>query len=90
MKTIYYRVMVSEDEEQDFLKAMGNLKRSVKMCEKILNMLKVRRHNYLENRNYFGHVSAEYRRLMEIKISVVTEIIHEIEREQKQDDIIIA
>lgn len=60
------------------------------MCEKILNMLKVRRHNYLENRNCFGRVSPEYRRLMEIKISVVTEIIHEIEREQKQDDIIIA
>ena len=25
MKTIYYRVVVSEDEEQDFLKAMEDL-----------------------------------------------------------------
>ena len=25
MKTIYYRVVVSEDEEQDFLKAMKDL-----------------------------------------------------------------
>ena len=82
MKTIYYRVVVSEDEEQDFLKAI--------MYEKILHVLKDRRHTYLENRNCFGHVSPEYRRLMEIKISVVTEIIHEIEREQKQHDIIIA
>lgn len=32
MKTIYYRVVVSEDEEQDFLKAMGDLilKRKIK------------------------------------------------------------
>jgi hypothetical protein len=53
-------------------------------------MLKARRYAYFENMNCNGPVSAEYRELMEIKISVVTEIIEEIEREQKQDDIIIA
>ncbi len=60
------------------------------MCEKVLHMLKARRYAYLENLNCNGTVSLSYRRLMEIKISVVTEIIDEIEREQKQDDIIIA
>ena len=60
------------------------------MCEKILHMLKARRYAYLENLNCNGHVSESYRRLMEVKISVVTEIIEEIEGEQKQDDIIIA
>jgi hypothetical protein len=60
------------------------------MCEKILHMLKARRYAYLENLNCNGPVSLSYRRLMEIKISVVTEIIEEIEGEQKQDDIIIA
>jgi len=53
-------------------------------------MLKARRYAYLENLNCNGPVSLSYRRLMEIKISVVTEIIEEIEGEQKQDDIIIA
>ena len=53
-------------------------------------MLKARKYAYLENLNCNGHVSESYRRLMEIKISVVTEIIEEIEGEQKQDDIIIA
>ena len=57
------------------------------MCEKILHMLKSRRYAYLENINC-KRVSESYRRLMEIKISVVTEIIEEIEGEQ--DDIIIA
>ena len=60
------------------------------MCEKVLHMLKARRYAYLENLNCNGHVSLSYRRLMEVKISVVTEIIEEIEGEQKQDDIIIA
>ena len=64
------------------------------MCEKVLHMLKARRYAYLENLNCNldcnGTVSLAYRRLMEVKISVVTEIIEEIEREQKQDDIIIA
>ena len=60
------------------------------MCEKILHMLKARRYAYLENLNCNGPVSLSYRRLMEIKISVVTEIIEEIEGELKQDDIIIA
>ena len=60
------------------------------MCEKILHMLKARRYAYFENMNCNGPVSAEYRELMEIKISAVTEIIEEIKREQKQNDIIIA
>jgi len=60
------------------------------MCEKVLHMLKARRYAYLENINCNGHVSESYRRLMEVKISVVTEIIEEIEGERKQDDIIIA
>jgi hypothetical protein len=60
------------------------------MCEKVLHMLKARKYAYLENLNCNGHVSTSYRRLMEVKISVVTEIIEEIKGEQKQDDIIIA
>ena len=60
------------------------------MCEKVLHMLKARKYAYLENINCNGTVSESYRRLMQIKISVVTEIIEEIEGEQKQDDIIIA
>jgi len=60
------------------------------MCEKVLHMLKARKYAYFENMNCNGPVSPSYRRLLEIKISVVTEIINEIEREQKQDDIIIA
>ena len=62
------------------------------MCEKILHMLKARRYAYLENINCFGPVTAEYRGLMEIKIAELTEIIEEIEKEQKQkqNDIIIA
>ncbi len=60
------------------------------MCEKVLHMLKARKYAYLENLNCKGYVSVSYRRLMQIKISVVTEIIEEIEGEQKQDDIIIA
>ena len=60
------------------------------MCEKVLHMLKARRYAYLENLNCNGVVSLYYRRLMEVKISLLTEIINEIEREQKQDDIIIA
>ena len=60
------------------------------MCEKVLHMLKARKYAYLENLNCNGQISTSYRRLMEVKISVVTEIIDEIEREQKQDDIIIA
>ena len=59
------------------------------MCEKVLHMLKARRYAYLENINC-KVVSLSYRRLMEVKISLLTEIIEEIEREQKQDDIIIA
>ena len=53
-------------------------------------MLKARKYACLENLNCKGIVSLSYRRVMEIKISVLTEIIEEIEREQKQDDIIIA
>lgn len=60
------------------------------MCEKVLHMLKVRKYRYLEILNCNGYVSPSYRRLMEVKISVVTEIIKEIEGEQKQDDIMIA
>ena len=60
------------------------------MCEKVLHLLKARRYAYLENINCNGIVSESYRRLMEVKISVVTEIIEEIEGERKQDDIIIA
>ncbi len=60
------------------------------MCEKVLHMLKARRYAYFENMNCNGPVSTSYRRLMEVKISVVTEIIEQIEREQKQNDIIIA
>lgn len=59
------------------------------MCEKVLHMLKARRYAYFENINC-KVVSPAYRRLMEIKISLLTEIIEEIEGEQKQDDIIIA
>ena len=59
------------------------------MCEKVLHLLKARRYAYLENINCNGHVSESYRRLMEVKSSVVTEIIEEIEGERKQDDIII-
>ena len=33
MKITYYRVAVSEDEEQDFLKAVGKIKRNDKMYE---------------------------------------------------------
>ena len=58
------------------------------MCEKVLHLLKARKYAYLENLNCNGTVSESYRRLMEVKISVVTEIIEEIEGEQ--DDIIIA
>ena len=60
------------------------------MCEKVLHILKARKYAYLENLNCNGYVSISYRRLMEVKISVVTEIIEEIEGEQKQDDIINA
>ena len=60
------------------------------MCEKVLHLLKARRYAYLENINCFGPVSPCYRRLMEIKIAELTDIINEIEREQKQNDIIIA
>jgi len=64
------------------------------MCEKILHMLKARRYAYLENLNsnlgYNSTVALAYRRLMEVKIAELTDIINEIEREQKQDDIIIA
>ena len=59
------------------------------MCEKVLHMLKARRYAYLENLNCNGRVSASYRRLMEVKISVVTEIIEEIEGEQKTEGIYI-
>jgi len=52
------------------------------MCEKVLHMLKARRYAYLENINC-KVVSLSYRRLMEVKISLLTEIIEEIEREQK-------
>ena len=60
------------------------------MCEKVLHMLKARKYGYLENLNCKRNVSVEYRRLMGIKISVVNEIIEEIEREQKPSDKIIA
>ena len=60
------------------------------MCEKVLHLLKARRYAYLENINCFGPVSYSYRRLIEIRIAELTDIIEEIEREQKQDDIIIA
>ena len=60
------------------------------MCEKVLSMLKTRRYAYLENLNCNRYASPSYRRLMKVKISVVSEIINEIEGEQKQDDIIIA
>lgn len=60
------------------------------MCEKVLHMLKARKYGYLENLNCKRNVSISYRRLMGIKISVVNEIIEEIEREQKPSDIIIA
>lgn len=60
------------------------------MCEKVLHRLKARRYVYLENLNCNGRVSESYRRLMEVKISVVNDIIAEIEREQKPSDIIIA
>ena len=60
------------------------------MCEKVLHMLKARKYRYLEILNCNGLISASYRRLMEVKISVLTEIIEEIEGEQKQDNIIIA
>ena len=57
------------------------------MCEKVLHLLKARKYAYLENLNCNGTVSLAYRRLMEVKISVVTEIIEEIEGERKQEDI---
>ena len=60
------------------------------MCEKVLHRLKMRKYAYLENMNCNENVSPSYRGLMGIKISVVNEIIEEIEREQKQADIIIA
>lgn len=60
------------------------------MCEKVLHRLKMRKYAYLENMNCNENVSSSYRRLMGIKISVVNEIIEEIEREQKPSDIIIA
>lgn len=60
------------------------------MCEKVLHLLKARRYAYLENINCFGPVSEGYRKVMEIKIAELTDIINEIEREQKQNDIIIA
>ncbi len=60
------------------------------MCEKVLHRLKMRKYAYLENMNCNENISPSYCRLMEIKISVVTEIIKEIEGEQKQDNIIIA
>lgn len=60
------------------------------MCEKVLHMLKARRYAYLEDLLCNGHVlncgpvSLDYRRLMEVKISLLTEIIEEIEAEQKR------
>ena len=67
------------------------------MCEKVLHMLKARRYAYLEILNCNESVlncnrtvSLAYRRLMEVKISLLTEIIEEIKAEQKQDDIIVA
>lgn len=60
------------------------------MCEKVLHMLKALKYGYLENINCNGYVSPSYRKFMEFKISVLTEIIQKIEGEQKQDDIIIA
>jgi len=42
------------------------------MCEKLLQLLKARRYEYI------------------VKISELTEIIEELERKQKQNDIIIA
>ena len=61
------------------------------MCEKVLHMLKARRYAYLENLNCNlenlncnGAVSLAYRRLMEVKISLLTEIIEEIEGEQNE------
>ena len=58
------------------------------MCEKVLHMLKARRYAYLEILNCKGFISPSYRRLTEVKISLINEIIEEIEGEQ--DDIIIA
>jgi hypothetical protein len=60
------------------------------MCEKVLQMLKARRYDYLVDIICNRYVSPSHLRLLEIKVSVVTEIIEEIEAEQKQDDIIIA
>lgn len=60
------------------------------MCEKVLHRLKMRKYAYLENMNCNENVSPSYRRVMGLKISVVNEIIEEIEGEQKQSDIIIA
>ena len=60
------------------------------MCEKVLHRLKMRKYAYLEKMNCNENVSPSYRRVMGLKISVVNEIIEEIEGEQKQSDIIIA
>lgn len=60
------------------------------MCEKVLHMLKARRYRYLEILNCKGFISASYGRSLEVKISLLTEIIEEIEGEQKQDAIIVA
>ena len=59
------------------------------MCEKVLHLLKARRYAYLENLNCNldcnSTVALAYRRLMEVKIAELTDIINEIEREQKQN-----
>lgn len=60
------------------------------MCEKVLQMLKAHRYAYLVDIICNRYVSPSHLRSLEVKISLLTEIIEEIEGEQKQDDIIIA
>lgn len=60
------------------------------MCEKVLQMLKARRYAYLVDIICNRYVSPSHLKSLEVKISLLTEIIEEIEGEQKQDDIIIA
>lgn len=103
MKTFYYRVAVSEDEEQDFLKAMGKIKRNDKMHEKYTYLVdRTINHAqdlliYAVEHGYDGdHMKIQSDilhamfALEVIKDALIADRIQEIEEEQKQDDIIIA
>lgn len=103
MKKIYYRVAVSEDEEQDFLKAMGKIKRNDKMYEKYTYLVdRTINHAqelliYAVEHGYDGDPMKIQSDILHaifalevIKDALIADVIEEFEVEQKQDNIIIA